>query len=242
MYTDIEKRRAKNLEYYHKRRSKVTYICQHCGNEYHPKEKNRDKYCTRECSDKQKAIDKIAKVEHKEDLKSINFCVHCGLVHSTSRTSYCSDKCRIESGRIKSRNYQNTQRKSEYKTVECKCCGEQFMQEYKKSKVYCTDECRKTYINTHSKIRRRELLRLNGPIDYGISLKHLIEKDNNTCHICGMSCNNSDFHITIEGHFITGDNYPSIDHVIPVSKGGTHTHDNVKLAHFKCNSIKSNNI
>ena len=37
-------------------------------------------------------------------------------------------------------------------------------------------------------------------------------------------------------------NYPSIDHTVPVSKGGTHTWDNVQLAHFYCNRVKGNNI
>jgi 5-methylcytosine-specific restriction endonuclease McrA len=30
----------------------------------------------------------------------------------------------------------------------------------------------------------------------------------------------------------------SLDHVIPLCRGGTHTYDNVQLAHFLCNSIK----
>jgi len=30
----------------------------------------------------------------------------------------------------------------------------------------------------------------------------------------------------------------SIDHIIPLSRGGTHEPDNVQLAHFICNSIK----
>ncbi|MFC9724785.1 HNH endonuclease [Bacillus cereus] len=38
------------------------------------------------------------------------------------------------------------------------------------------------------------------------------------------------------------DYYPSIEHIIPVSKGGTHTWDNVKLDHRKCNYLKSNEM
>jgi len=32
---------------------------------------------------------------------------------------------------------------------------------------------------------------------------------------------------------------PTIDHVIPLSKGGTHEPANVQLAHYYCNSIKA---
>lgn len=46
---------------------------------------------------------------------------------------------------------------------------------------------------------------------------------------------------TVDGDvFIAGNWYPSIDHVIPISKGGRHSWDNVKLAHRLCNSVKSN--
>lgn len=34
--------------------------------------------------------------------------------------------------------------------------------------------------------------------------------------------------------------YGTIDHIIPLSKGGPHTYDNVQLAHFVCNSRKGN--
>jgi 5-methylcytosine-specific restriction endonuclease McrA len=34
------------------------------------------------------------------------------------------------------------------------------------------------------------------------------------------------------------DEYGSIDHVLPVSKGGTHTWNNVRLAHRGCNMAK----
>ena len=42
--------------------------------------------------------------------------------------------------------------------------------------------------------------------------------------------------------FMAGNDYPTIDHIKPISKGGTHTWDNVQLAHFHCNSIKSDKI
>ena len=34
----------------------------------------------------------------------------------------------------------------------------------------------------------------------------------------------------------------SLDHIIPLSKGGTHTYANVQLAHFGCNMSKHNNV
>ena len=59
--------------------------------------------------------------------------------------------------------------------------------------------------------------------------------------ICGRPCDYEDY--TVDGDiFIAGNWYPSIDHVIPVSKGGRHSWDNVKLAHRLCNTVKSNKL
>lgn len=35
---------------------------------------------------------------------------------------------------------------------------------------------------------------------------------------------------------------PSLDHIIPLSKGGTHIHENVQLAHLTCNVSKGNRV
>jgi len=42
--------------------------------------------------------------------------------------------------------------------------------------------------------------------------------------------------------FIVGLEYPSLDHVIPLSKGGEHSMSNARLAHTYCNSIKSDQV
>lgn len=34
----------------------------------------------------------------------------------------------------------------------------------------------------------------------------------------------------------------SLDHIVPLSKGGTHTYNNVQLAHLGCNVSKGNNL
>lgn len=34
----------------------------------------------------------------------------------------------------------------------------------------------------------------------------------------------------------------SLDHIVPLSQGGSHTYNNVQLAHLRCNLTKNNNI
>jgi 5-methylcytosine-specific restriction endonuclease McrA len=75
--------------------------------------------------------------------------------------------------------------------------------------------------------------------DEDITLEKLFERDKGTCYLCGILCNWND-HQNINGYRVTGATYPTREHVIALSLGGTHTWDNVKLACFDCNTKKHN--
>lgn len=58
----------------------------------------------------------------------------------------------------------------------------------------------------------------------------VLERDGWVCHICGESISKD-----VEfPHRL----YGTLDHVVPLSKGGLHCFDNVKAAHWICNSLK----
>ena len=103
---------------------------------------------------------------------------------------------------------------------------------------YCS-KCYKRIKNRKEEIRRRKKLRANGKVNYDITLDKIIKRDKSVCRLCGEPVDIKDCKTTKQGHFIAGGNYPSIDHIIPVSRGGTHTWNNVQLAHRHCNSVKS---
>lgn len=74
--------------------------------------------------------------------------------------------------------------------------------------------------------------------DPSVSTDRLIKRDGNRCYICGIECDKSD---KTWGNF--GPTYPTIDHVMPLSKGGSHTWDNVRLACGRCNChVKSDKV
>ena len=73
--------------------------------------------------------------------------------------------------------------------------------------------------------------------DKDITLAKLYERDKGICYLCGCECDYSDFEAA-DSIFKVGKTYPSIEHIIPISKGGTHSWDNIKLAHISCNSKK----
>lgn len=124
----------------------------------------------------------------------------------------------------------------EIQILKCIECGSFFGSKRKRS--ICSKSCTNRRDNRLKELRKRKL-RINGRVDYSITLEKLIQKEKNVCYLCGGQCDLNDFVIDDRGSFIVGLNYPSIEHVIPVSKGGTHTWDNVKLAHHYCNTIKS---
>ena len=75
-------------------------------------------------------------------------------------------------------------------------------------------------------------------LDNDITLPLLYNRDKGICKICGLKCNWNDIE-SKNNYSIVGANYPSIDHIKPISRGGSHTWDNVQLAHHQCNAIKN---
>lgn len=124
---------------------------------------------------------------------------------------------------------------------ECRNCGISF----RGTTHYCTRECWRKGGNNRLEYKKRDsynTLVQAGGYDATITLEKLYNEFNGTCYICGEYCSWEDKKITTEGHFIAGESYPSIDHIVPLSKGGTHTWDNVSLVHYRCNVNKSDKL
>ncbi len=80
---------------------------------------------------------------------------------------------------------------------------------------------------SHKAKQRREVIKAGEKITFN----DLLVRDGPLCQICG---NYMDWHA---GRYRSR---VSLDHIIPISQGGTHTMDNVRLVHLSCNSRKSN--
>lgn len=120
----------------------------------------------------------------------------------------------------------------------CKNCGQEFCMASTgyNSEQYCSDKCQKRWhnrIKNDKRIKRME----TGEHDIDITLDKLFRRDGGVCYICGKMCDWTDI-VEKDGAMIAGDSYPSIDHVKPLSKGGSHTWDNLRLACRRCNTAK----
>lgn len=116
----------------------------------------------------------------------------------------------------------------------CAECGKTFFDESKHNqKRYCSSACYNRAYN------RRKDAKCRGYKAKG-TLTKLYGRDSGRCYICGCSCDFEDYQI-IEGAFVVGKTYPTVEHVIPICRGGDDSWENVRLACHRCNTAKSIN-
>lgn len=213
---------------------KKAVTCQACGKLILSEKTNR-KYCSRKCADKNKPSRNIRITDLTEEQRE--------RIRQKNREKYR----RAHPG-AKTREQLMTEYKERRKATEeekaarlaitytCEICGKPYHTLNTNQKT-CSPECSKRLQNIH----RDHRIPKGAVIDRNISLASLYERDKGTCHICGLACDYNDYEI-VDGVKKIGNLYPTIDHVIPLSRGGLHEWENVKLAHRICNSIKSADV
>lgn len=117
----------------------------------------------------------------------------------------------------------------------CICCGKEFYSEYSNQK-YCSDQCRNKSRNKrkrNGKGYKSRCRKYGVYYDSSVTRTKVIKRDHGICQICGKVCNEHDLRWGT-----LGPDFPTIDHIIPLAKGGSHTWDNVQCACAICNSDK----
>ena len=126
--------------------------------------------------------------------------------------------------------YGDNRRYQQLGMKQCRICGQLFIQTHR-GQTYCSVSCA-----AYPHWKGKEAYR------YKINLRLIYHRDHGICHICGKPCDWTDYKINQNGYIVYGNLYPTRDHVIPKSKGGEHSYQNIKLAHFICNSRKGDAI
>lgn len=87
--------------------------------------------------------------------------------------------------------------------------------------------------------RRRAREAGAGEVDATLSWVALWQAGHRECHICQAPCDPTDYRTITNragrSQKICGARHPSLDHVVPLMRGGSHTSDNVALACLGCN-------
>ena len=136
-----------------------------------------------------------------------------------------------------------SKRNSQLRLVVCGECGDVFLA-WNKLRKYCCKDCGELAAKRIASYNRGSDDRLDRSniVDRDIDLRKLFERDHGICQICGERCDYSDYYYNDNGVFIAGDKYPSKDHIVPLSMGGKHAWNNVRLAHRQCNTKFYQNI
>lgn len=172
-------------------------------------------------------------------------CVVCGAEHQSARKDgkFCSDECRAVNyktrgctpplpsrrslARLKMMNASKG-RSGRYPWVcgTCSWCGGNFVARRPSGGAarFCSRNCSHYAVAA----RRRARKRGNGAEPY--ARQEIFRRDGWRCHICRKAVRRS----VVAPHPLA----PTIDHLVPIARGGADAPWNVATAHFLCNSIK----
>lgn len=153
----------------------------------------------------------------------------------------------------KVRSYEKTHDAFLDRTGTCCICGKEYtVREYVESAGLkkasdggvCSIECRQEKARRIKRSHRtpsnhRHRAKMHGcEYEPGITLRKLVMRDGLRCALCGELCDWNDH----SWSKYSGPKHPTIDHIVPISKGGPHTWANVQVACAMCNSLKSDNV
>jgi len=113
---------------------------------------------------------------------------------------------------------------------ECEDCGTDFVGYWNRQRPLCPS-CKKSALKAHW---RRKNTQRRGARKTGdrFTLAQIAERDGNRCHLCDRKVD-----MGLSGDHKHG---PTIDHLVPISKGGADVESNVALAHRSCNCARGN--
>ena len=216
----------------------MVIACAQCGLEFaRPVNRGRKpKFCSESCKNR---ASRIARGQVVRDPGQTRACIGCGerfevAVAERLPRKWCSPACAQRVRRASDpararakeneRNRKRTQERYEaMDAVPCGNCGTPFKPI--RGRKWCSDGC----AGLAAAHRRRA--RLLAAEFEEVKRVEVFERDEWTCGLCGGEINPMEM-------------WPSrgaatVDHIVPISKGGAHTMANLQAAHFGCNSSKS---
>jgi 5-methylcytosine-specific restriction endonuclease McrA len=116
----------------------------------------------------------------------------------------------------------------------CRRCAAPFVGT--KQQLFCTVKCSRAFRGQFDGRRERHWTRKTGAKYEAVSFQKVYERDGGACQICWKPVDRS-----LRGD-VRNPLAPTLDHIIPLSKGGAHTYANVRLAHCGCNNEKADKL
>lgn len=140
---------------------------------------------------------------------------------------YCSRRCNnlVRGQRYQARRYAND---AEYRDKIRRMTLANNVRKYREDPEY------RAYVKMKSHSRRADKLGVDFIGTHTELVAYLYDRDYGICQLCNCL-------VEPRGDFKPYDpEQPSVDHIVPLSLGGTHSLDNLQLAHLRCNLSKGN--
>lgn len=189
------------------------------------------RYCNRVCAQS------LRTKQEQEARDRSSVCVICNVsfVGSRARMLYCGVECRkVGNARKAAERWREfAESKGPFKEWDCKWCGRkvQVRSSLQGGKKY-HDECAVKARRARNRVK--SMKRKGFTTDSTITHESIAERDGYRCYLCG---DDVDMSLPRTSRFGA-----TLDHVIPISKGGADSMDNLRLTHWICNVKKSDKI
>lgn len=211
--------------------------CEVCGVEYRYSY-SKQRTCSRTCGVELRRREGVAigppRLTWPQCKVFFPICRMCGerFTARSSSACLCSDRCR------KAAAYQPRSARA----IACANCGVEFLAKQGPAE-YCSKSCAQRSPaaiaarrspqerRRRAEARRRRRARLSGVRVEVVVLEDLLIRDAWRCGICGKRIRKKAVWPDLDS--------PTLDHVVPLARGGEHSKVNCQPAHFICNSTKS---
>lgn len=197
------------------------------------------KYCSRQCG--RAYNDEQARLRHLELNPDFEReCEHCGKDFKTRMKiqRYCSEDCRLAVAPSKAAlRWRANNPESGPVEYECSICAAKIVKPKKiagaavQHGVYC-DTCRESA--QRARYRKKTVKRQSSTKPSGIWIEQILEAYGYICYLCSEPIDMKLPRTSRRG--------ATVDHVVPLSRGGSDELDNLRLTHWICNNAKSNKL
>lgn len=214
-------------------------MCDECGKPFARGAQASKRYCSPSCS--RRANKRAWKPE-----RVLMACAWCDKpimrsVRADCPRSFCGKACQMSYAVCVTRGksfsewkppkpklIESAPRLARFTAGYCRRCGDSFIldrQRHHSFAFYCSPQCGKADGRTRRRARKRDAYVAD------VWRPRIFKRDGYRCQICGKRLAMS--------KSVPHPKAPTIDHIIPLSEGGTHEPSNCQAAHFMCNAMKS---
>ncbi|MFE7399630.1 HNH endonuclease [Streptomyces sp. NPDC057557] len=156
----------------------------------------------------------------------MKLCAYCEKPHERARAKYCDDLCQH-------RAY-NDRRKADGRLAAYRAKNRDRHRAYLRAYWAEHGSVRELYPEATKAADQRRRARKAGVESETIRSAEVFSRDAWVCSLCGGPVDRSAVWPAPDS--------ASVDHVVPISKGGSHTMENVMTAHLRCNLSKGNRV